>query len=127
QPGSNLLGSRFQLLLRLAGSDRRAGPPHALPDHLELTFVGPRRLAPDSLFLRATHDPPHRIPVRTGRSCYGSNLLAGQPPPDDLIDVHPPHLPVCHLPVLLEGLVGTPARSTAIGGWVNDPENVGES
>jgi hypothetical protein len=37
------------------------------------------------------------------------------------------YLPVCHLQSLLTGLVGTPPRSTATGGWVNDPENVGES
>src|SRR6516165_1699291 len=102
QPGSNLLASQLQPLLWFAAGDSHTRPAHMLPDHLGLSFVGPRRFLPDSLFLRETHDPPYGVPVRTGQSCYSSNLLPGQPPPDDLIKVHPPHLPVCHLPVLLE-------------------------
>src|SRR3974390_1011190 len=127
QPGADLLGSRLQPLLRPADRNSHSGPAHALTDYLELALVRPRGLPPDTLLVRDTHDPPDSVPVRTGRSCYASNLLAGQPTPDDLIDVHPPHLPVCHLQPLLGVLLGTPPRSTATRGWVNDGENVGES
>jgi len=57
---------------------------------------------------------------------YASDLLAGQPTPDDLIDVHP-----------LTSRYAIPAPPRGSGwhtfsfnrnrGWVNDGENVGES
>jgi hypothetical protein len=50
QPGSNLLASQLQPLLWLAAGDSRTRPAHMLPEHLELSFVGPRHFLPDSLF-----------------------------------------------------------------------------
>src|SRR5215469_14447121 len=96
QPGADLLGSRLQKLLRPTDRNSHSGPAHVLTDYLELALVRPRCLPSDTLLVRDPHDPPDGVPVRTGRSCYASNLLAGQPTPNDLIDVHPPHLPVCH-------------------------------
>ncbi|HVH72047.1 MAG TPA: hypothetical protein VNB49_13165 [Candidatus Dormibacteraeota bacterium] len=127
QPGSNVLGSRLQPLLGLAHGHGGSGPTQALPYRLQLAFVRPGRIAPDPGLLSKTHDAPHCVPGRACRSSYGPNLLAGQPPADHLIDIRQSHLPVCHLQALLRGLGGIPVRSKAIGGWVNDPENVGES
>src|SRR5207245_7193835 len=82
--------------LGLAHSHGRTGPAHALPYRLQLAFLGPGRIAPDSGLLRKTHDPSNRVAVRTGRSRDGPSLLAGQPPADHLIDIHHSHLQVCH-------------------------------
>jgi len=63
QPSSNLIASWLQPLLSLAGRHGRTGPTHPLPNRLQLAFVGPRHVAPDSGFLSQTHDPPHRVSV----------------------------------------------------------------
>jgi hypothetical protein len=126
QPSSNLISSWLQPLLGLAHSHGRTGPTHALPYRLQLAFIGPGRIASDSGLLCETHDPSHRVPVRACRSRYGPNLFTAQPPADYLIDICHSHLPVCHLQsssgAWLAYLLVQRNR-----GWVNDPENVGES
>jgi hypothetical protein len=60
---SNLIGSWLQPLLGHAGSDGRTGSTRLLLNRLQLAFVGPRHVAPDSSFLSQVHDPPHRVSV----------------------------------------------------------------
>src|SRR5215472_2433992 len=106
QPSSNLFHPRLQTLLGLTATRRCTGPAQMLPDRFQLAFVRPCLVAYPCL-LRETHDPPYRVPVRTGRSCDSPNPLARHPPANHLIDVHPPHLSVCHPPPSWGELVGT--------------------
>jgi hypothetical protein len=47
------------------------------PYSLQLVIVGPRRFALDSHLFGGTHNPPYRVPLQTGGSRNGTNLLAG--------------------------------------------------
>src|SRR6516162_9916477 len=128
QPGSNLLGSCLQPLLGFAGRRGHTGPTDVLPAGSLVACPSPAT-AP-----RAAH-PPFQRNARCAVSCSGPNPSSVRWPesfrrpttagsPGQYPSFLPPGMPSQSL---LAELVGTPPRSTATGGWVNDPEKVGES
>src|SRR5438132_9051338 len=113
------------MLLRLAGLGRCTRLPDPFPNDLKMFFCRCVSSLQPSL-LRQPNQPTYGIAIQTRCPRYGPNRFSCCPSSNYLFDIHYPDLPVRHAQTTSSFVPAIPVDVPELGGWVNDPENVGE-